>query len=60
MFDVVVFKGPNVLAEFGRVSVFSGVVSVSCFEVVFCESDVSFRCVVVFARNSGLVDYRWL
>ena len=32
-------------------------VSVSCFVVVLCESDVRFRCVVVFACDSGLVDY---
>ena len=35
-------------------------VSVSCFKVVFRESDVGFRRVVVFARNGGLVNYRWL
>ena len=32
-------------------------VSVSRFEVVLCESDVCFGCVVVFTRNGGLVDY---
>ena len=32
-------------------------VSVSCFEVVLCESDVSFCRVVVFACNGGLVNY---
>ena len=32
-------------------------ISVSCFEVVLCESDVRFCRVVVFACNGGLVDY---
>ena len=32
-------------------------VSVSCFEVVLCGSDVRFCRVVVFACNGGLVDY---
>ena len=32
-------------------------VSVSCFEVFLCESDVRFCRVVVFACNGGLVDY---
>ena len=32
-------------------------VSVSCFEVVLCESDVGFCRVVVFACDGGLVDY---
>ena len=62
MLDVVVFEGSDVLAEFGGVSVFGvagwcGVVSLSCFEVVFCDSDVSFCRVVVFACNGGLVNY---
>ena len=35
-----------------------GVVSVSSFEVVFCESDVCFRSVVVLTCNGGLEDYR--
>ena len=39
MFNVVVFEGPEMLAEFSGVSVFSvaercGVVTVSCFEVL--------------------------
>ena len=63
MFDVVVFEGPDMLAEFRGVSVFSvpewcSVVSLSRFEVVLCESDVCFGCVVVFTCNGGLVDYR--
>ena len=63
--DVVVFEGPDVFAEFGRVSTFSvaewcGVVSVSCFEVVLCESYVRFCRVVVFACDGGLVNYWWL
>ena len=62
MFDGVVFEGPDMLAKFGGVSVFSvaeccGVVSVSRFEVVVCESDVCFGCVVVSTCNGGLVDY---
>ena len=32
-------------------------VSVSCFEVVLCESDVCFCLVVFFARDGGLVNY---
>ena len=32
-------------------------VSVSCFEVVLCEPDVSFCRVVVFACDGGLVNY---
>ena len=31
-------------------------VSVSRFEVILCESDVCFGCVVVFACDGGLVD----
>ena len=62
MFDVVVSEGPDVLAEFGGVSVFGmaercGVVSVSRFEVILCESDVCFGCVDVFTCDGGLVDY---
>ena len=48
--------------EFGRVSMFyvlerCGVVSVSSFKVVFCESDVCFRSVAVLMCDGGLVDY---
>ena len=62
MFDIVVFEGPCVLAEFGVVSVFSmaewcGVVSVYSFEVVLCETDVHFCHVIVFLCYRGLVDY---
>ena len=32
-------------------------VSLSCFEVVFCESDVSFCRVVVFACDGGSVNH---
>ena len=32
-------------------------VSVSRFEVILCESDVGFGCVVVFACDGGLIDY---
>ena len=34
-----------------------GVVSVSRFEVVLCESDVRFCRVIVFAYDGGLVNY---
>ena len=62
VFDLIVFKGPDMLAEFGGVSVFGvaeccGVVSVSRFEVILCESDVCFGCVVVFTCDGDLVDY---
>ena len=67
VFDVVVFEGPDMLAEFEfrGVSVISVaewccVVSASCFEVVPCESNVLFCPVVVFACDGGLVDYWWL
>ncbi len=56
MVNVVVFKSPDMFAEFGRVPVFSVVVSVSCLEVVFCESDVCFSSVVVVTRDGCLVD----
>ena len=32
-------------------------VSISRFEVVLCEPDVCFGCVVVFACDGALVDY---
>ena len=32
-------------------------VSVSCFEVILCESDVCLSYVVVFTCDDGLVDY---
>ena len=62
VFNVVFFEGPDMLAEFSGVSLFSvvewcSVVSVSCFEVVLCESDERFCHVVVFVCSSGLVDY---
>jgi len=48
------------LAEFGEVSVFSVAercsgVSLSCFEVVLCESDARFCRVVVVACDGGLI-----
>ena len=60
MFDVVVFEGPDMLAEFCGVSLFSVAerwsgVSLSCFKVVLCESDVRFCRVVVVACDGGLV-----
>jgi len=60
--DVTFFEGPDMFAEFGSVPLFyvpercSGV-SVSSFEVVFCESDVCFRRVVVLTCNGGLGHY---
>ena len=44
MVNVIFLKGPDMFAEFGRVSVFCvleqcSVVSVSSLEVVFCKSD---------------------
>ena len=56
MFDFVVFEGPDMLAEFSGVSVF-GVVSVSLFKVILCESKVCFGCVVVVTCDGGLVHY---
>ena len=63
MVNVVVFKSPDIFAEFGRVLVFSvaercSVVSVMCLEVVFCESniDVCFRSAVIVTRDGGLVN----
>lgn len=53
VFYVVVFEGLDMLAELGGVSVFGGsewrgVVSVSRFVVILCESEVCFGCLVVF------------
>ena len=61
MINTVVFKSPDMFTEFGGVSEFSvakrsGVVSVSCFKGVFCESDVGVFLVVVFAGYCGLVN----
>ena len=46
MINDIFFKGPDMFAEFGRVSVFCvleqcSVVSVPSLEVIFCKSDVS-------------------
>ena len=65
MVNGIFFKGPDMFAEFGRVSVFCvlercGVVSVSSLEVVFCKSDVSLSGGVVLMCDSGLVDWWWL
>ena len=61
MVNVIFFKGPDMFAEFGRVSVFCvlewcSVVSVSSLEVVFCKSDVCFGGAVVLTCDGGLVD----
>ena len=57
--NVIVFKSPDVFAEFGRLSVFCvlewcSVVSVSCLEIVFCKSDVRFSGAIVLTCDSGL------
>ena len=62
MVNVTFFESPDMFAEFGRVSIFyvserCGVVSVFSFKVVFCESDVYFRSVIVLTCDGGLVDY---
>ena len=62
MVDVTFFEGPDMFAEFGSIPMFyvserCGVVSVSSFLVVFCESNVCFRSVVVLTCNGGLGDY---
>ena len=61
MVNVLFFTGPDMFAEFGRVSVFCvlescGVVSVSSLEVVFCKSDVCPSGAVVLTCDGGLVD----
>ena len=61
MVNVIFFKGPDMFAEFGRVSVFCvlewcSVVSVSSLEVVFCKSDVRFSGAVVLTCDGGSVD----
>ena len=55
------FKGPDMFAEFSRVSVFCvakwcGVVSVSSLEIVFCKSDECFSGAVLLTCDGGLVD----
>ena len=62
MVNVIFLTGPDMFAEFSRVSVFCvlercGVVSVSSLEVVFCKSDVSLSGGVVLMCDSGLVDW---
>ena len=61
MVNVIFFKGPDMFAEFSRVSVFCvlegcGVVSVSSLEVVFCKSDVRLSGAVVLTCDGGMVD----
>ena len=62
MINVIFFKGPDMFAEFGRVSAFcvleqcSGV-SVSSLQVIFCESDVCLSGGVVLTYDSGLVGW---
>ena len=51
-FEVVLFSRSDRL-EFWL----NGSRPVSRFEVILCESDVCFGCVVVFACDGGLVDY---
>ena len=62
MVNVIFFKGPDMFAEFGRVSVFCvleqcSVVSVSSLEVIFCKSDVCLSGGVVLMCDSGLVGW---
>ena len=62
MVNVIFLKGPDVSAEFGRVSVFCvleqcGVVSVSSRKIVFCKSDVCLSGGVVLMCDSSLVDW---
>ena len=58
MVDVTFFEGPDMFAEFGSIPMFyvlerCGVVFVSSIEVLFVESDVCFRSVVVLTCNGG-------
>ena len=58
MVNVIFFKGPDMFAEFSRVSVFCvlewcGVVSVSSLEVVFCKSDVRLSGAAVLTCDGG-------
>ena len=62
MVNVIFLKGPDMFAEFGRVSVFCvlercGVVFVCSLEVLFCKCDVCLSGGVVLTRDSGLVDW---
>ena len=66
MVNVIFLKGPDVFAEFGRVSVFCvleqyGVVSVSNRKVVFCKSDVCLSGGVVWRQFplSGHLIFCW-
>ena len=61
MVIVIFFKGPDMFARIGRVSVFCmsewcNLVSVSSLEVVFCKSNVCFSGAVVLMCDSGLLD----
>ena len=63
MINDIFFKGPDMFAEFGRVSVFCvleqcSVVSVSSLEVIFYKSDVCLSGGVVLTCNiCGLVGW---
>ena len=62
MINVIFFKGPDMFAEFGRVSAFCvleqcSVVSVSSLQVIFCESDVCLSGGVALTCDSGLVGW---
>ena len=61
MVNVIFFTGPDMFAEFGRVSVFCvskrcGVVSVSSLEIIFCRPHVCLSGAVVLMCEGGLVD----
>ena len=62
MVNVIFLKGPDMLAEFGRVSAFCvlercSVVSVSSLQAIFCKSDICLSGGVVLTCNSGSVDW---
>ena len=59
--NVIFFKSPDMLAKFGRVSVFCvlewcSVVSLSSLEVFCCKSDVCLSGAVVLKCDGGLID----
>ena len=63
--NVAVFKRPDMFTEFCGILVFCeakwcNVISVSCLEVIFCQSNVCFRSVIVLMFDGCLVDDWWL
>ena len=64
MWDVIVLQVPHILAQSSTISIFfifktAGVSIISCFECVFCKSDVRFHFVAVFSGDCGLVHDAW-